>query len=126
MVVLSLLNIWQVIQRNEVNYFNNVVLGIIFVSIIIVAVIRRLFKPKTLSLDPESMSINNKRLEVKDITAIYISNNKTIGIKPKKHRIVPVSLCFELIKNRNDIDQLIKWAKTKEIEVKYGSFMKWI
>ncbi|RUT46568.1 hypothetical protein EJP82_12020 [Paenibacillus anaericanus] len=63
---------------------------------------------------------------MKDITAIYISNNKTIGIKPKKHRIVPVSLCFELIKNRNDIDQLIKWAKTKEIEVKYGSFMKWI
>ncbi len=126
MVVFSLINVWQPIPKDEANKFFNIALGILFASIIIVAVIRRLLKTKTLRLDPESLSIKNKRLEVQDISVIYISHNKTIGIKPKKHRIVPISLCFELIKNQNDIEQLISWAKSKDINIEYGNFMKWI
>lgn len=127
MAILILINIFTIIGTNNIKYeLFHLVLCTIFILIIILAIIRRFLKPRILQLDSEVLMINNNRIKVEDINVIYIENNRIIGIKPKKNRIVPFALCFEFFNNCNETSTLIDWAKNNNIDLKNKVFIKWI
>jgi len=128
LTILFILNIMN--TNNKTNKFLCLTLIIIFILTITAAVIRRFLKPRLLQLDSRCLIIDNKPLEAREISRLFIDSNCIIGIKPKKSRIVPISLCFKLINTNNEtsklIDSLVDWAKNNNIEVINKNFMKWI
>ncbi len=127
MSILTLLSIFNIIIISDKSHkLLYLVFSIVYLMIITVTVIRRFLKPRLLQLDSRVLIINNNQLEAKEISQIFIDGQYIIGIKPKKKRIIPIALCFKIISINNEVNTLIEWAKSNNIEVINKTFMKWI
>ena len=74
----------------------------------------------------EALVIGNQTLHVRDISGIYVENERVIGIKPVNKKVVPVNLCFEFVNSSSEIQVFLDWAKRHDIKVSQETFMKWI
>lgn len=103
----------------------HLILSILFFLVVVFAVIRRMLKPKDLEIQDDSIIIKDYKFDANENAKIYIENEKIIGIKPKKKRIVPPSLCFEMMSEK-ERSIFCDWAKRNSIEITEQTFMKWI
>jgi hypothetical protein len=123
MVLLLLIHI-AAVAINGTLHFAGIISGTFCVFVLIVVWIRRARGPRLLGLDHGAIWIGNRKLEAKNILMIYMDQSQ-IGIKPKKSKIVPISLCFEYC-NKSESDSLMKWANDNGIEVLQRKFTRWI
>ena len=103
-----------------------IALSIFFLLIIAAVVAMRSLKPRRLQLGGGFLIINHNRLEADDISKIFIDGKGVVGIKPKKNRIVPIALCFEIVNSSDGIKALSGWAVNNHIDVTKTTFTRWI
>lgn len=112
------------ISRNRLSTYL-VTLMIIFVSVYIITILKRLFFTKpTITLGTDYMiSIKNKKYESSQIECIYMSY-KRIGFKLYDKRLVPMDLCFYFDQEQEiqGLKKLSEWAEHNKKDMKNRFF----
>lgn len=126
LVLASLCILNSILVSDRANKWLYLGFSIIYLLIMIVVIVRRFLKPRLLMLENKVLIINHIHLEANDISRIYIDTTFTIGIKPKRNKIVPLRLCFKFCHTNKELNGLIEWAQNNNIKVSQGTFFRWI
>ncbi|MEK4344357.1 hypothetical protein [Paenibacillus sp. FSL P4-0184] len=100
----------------------------IFIFIIIIFLLYRLFSSKSITLgDNFIISLNKKRYDADEISSVFI-DGKRIGIKTVDKKLVPLHLYFTFKKENtaNGIEEIREWAKRNNKPIRYKFFFGWI
>lgn len=131
LTVIQLLSIRSNILNESYTYlFYIACILLIFCLIMLVLTIRIiLIRPSEMLINTDSIRIEGKTIEAKQIKAVMIMGyfKPVIGIKPIENKIVPMDLCFKFLEDEDQgIKEITRWAEQNQIKVSYKHFWRWI
>lgn len=106
----------------------------IFCLIVEIVLVYRIFTIRRvveIQIQPESILIEDLRIEADRINDIYIKGyfSPVVGIRPKVNKFVPYKLCFNFLTQKDEdevMKQLKAWAERNQINVSHKSFSRWL
>ena len=102
---------------------------LILLTALILTLNRAFRKPTEMQLFNDTILINGRTVQAKDISAVMKMGyfRPVIGLKPYGKRIVPLHMCFRFTE---DEDKCIKdiglWAEENNVKVVNKTFMRWV
>lgn len=103
----------------------------LIVAIVLIYRIFTIRRVVEIQIQPESILIEDLRIEAERINDIYIKGyfSPVVGVRPKENKFVPYKLCFNFL-SQKDEDELMKklkaWAERNQIKVSHKNFSRWL